>query len=104
MPGLVPGIHVSLSQSPARGWPGQARPCRRRLVSRCAVLQLLVALAPVTTAFLNPFQAAGGVGWLVSFPLVGAGVQAALMCGLLCIFRIDRAGEYRGTCRRRGSR
>jgi hypothetical protein len=26
MPGLVPGIHVLLSQQERRGWPGQARP------------------------------------------------------------------------------
>ena len=26
MPGLVPGIHVFISQYRRRGWPGQARP------------------------------------------------------------------------------
>src|SRR5258706_13261489 len=30
MPGLVPGIHVFVqAASLRRGWPGQARPCRR---------------------------------------------------------------------------
>jgi len=36
MPGLAPGIHVFTAQQQARrGWPGQARPWRKR-VPHCA--------------------------------------------------------------------
>jgi len=37
MPGLVPGIHVfKARQRQRRGWPGQARPWRKR--DRCEAL------------------------------------------------------------------
>jgi len=29
MPGFMPGIHVLLSRTRRRGWPGRARPWRR---------------------------------------------------------------------------
>jgi hypothetical protein len=79
------------------GWPKavlrQVRQCGRRT----SLLEMLIAFAPVvTTALLDPFQAAIAVGRLVGIVLVKAGMHAALAGGFLGVFRIDRGGEDRG--------
>jgi hypothetical protein len=50
-------------------------------------LQMFVALAPIATALLDPFQAAIGVGCFVGFELIGTSFAARLVGLLIGIAR-----------------
>src|SRR5260370_13901701 len=62
-------------------------------------LQLLVALAVIAAALLDPFHAAIAVVGLVGVVLIDAGMHAALAGGFLGIFRIYRRRKHCGACR-----
>src|SRR6516164_1985279 len=94
---------------------GQDR-CFRRADQRCrppaqitSAFQLLVALAVIATAFLDPFQTAVAIGGLVGVVLIEASVHAGLSRRLARIFWGDGRWEHGisgclGCCRRGGSR
>src|SRR6516225_6258944 len=94
---------------------GQDR-CFRRAHQRCrlpaqitSAFQLLVALAVIAAAFLDPFEAAVGIGGLVGVVLIEASVHAGLSRRLARMFRGDGRWEHGisgclGCCRRGGSR
>src|SRR5260221_14540079 len=57
--------------------------------------QLLVALAIIAAALLDPLQAAVTVGGLVGIVLIDAGMHPRLAGGFLAVFRIDGGREHR---------
>src|ERR1700724_3922521 len=66
-----------------------------------SALQLLVALAVIAAALLDPFHTAIGVTGLVGIVLIDAGVHPGLARGFLRIFRIH-GGRIHGRAGRRG--
>src|ERR1700674_5529478 len=75
---------------------------RPRLAERRLALQLLVALAVIAAALLDPLHAAIAVGGLVGVVLIDTGMHPGLAGGLLGIFRIDGGWEHGGPRRRWG--
>ena len=103
-----PGSGSAKPRAPLRRRVGTAesdrslRSSARRVVDAptgrgSGALQLLVALAPVAAALLDPAQAAGGVVGLVDLPLVRAGVEPGLASALsLAYFASTAEGNTAG--------
>src|ERR1700682_286160 len=86
-------VSKSAARAACRPKSGRAGPVKG------SALQLLVALAVIAAALLDPFQPAIGVGSLVGIVLIDASMHAALAGGFLGIFRIHGSGEHCRPCR-----
>src|ERR1700730_4297303 len=86
-------VSRSAARAACRPKSGRAGPVKG------SALQLLVALAVIAAALLDPFQPAIGVGSLVGIVLIDASMHAALAGCLLGVFRLQGSGEPGRPCR-----
>src|SRR5262249_59745472 len=71
-------------------WSASRRPCNSAAKRGTSAFQLLVALAVIAAAFLDPFQTAVGIAGLVGVVLIEASVHTGLSRRLVRVFRGDR--------------
>src|SRR6187551_951007 len=86
----LPPVRAPRRRQERRRWWSSVTPPRK---APALAFQVLVALAVIAAAFLDPFKAAVAVRCFVGIVLIEASVHARLACGFLRIFRRDGVGE-----------